>query len=364
MLHFQLFTVFFKSCQRGMCILLHRVLLREIIKRLSCVFRRMAVACMVSLRMCMFCMAVFRMCVFCMAVFRMRAFCMWTLCVAADIFQLLRISRLCFLRCFHCSLCRLFHFRLFLRFTQSGCRFCPSGHPHACRTGCRCTNRCRFLFRRLFFLCGTVQLRSGTNQVCQEKINACVAFICLFHCCLADDPLQRARTVRVILADIRQLVIDMHQCNADGIVALKRQYACNHFKHRDTQRIDIAFFIHIAASCLLRGEIMHRACRICRCCHGGCGCRSGNTKIRHLYHAVCPYQNILGLDISMYDVRLMRLTQRRGNLNCHIDSRTGIKGCFFLDCLLQCIPVDVFINDIINISVLAHIIRSYDIRMG
>ena len=66
----------------------------------------------------------------------------------------------------------------------------------------------------------------------------------------------------------------------------------------------------------------------------------------------------------MYDVCLMRLTQRRGNLNGNIDSRTGIKGCLFLDCLFQCIPVDVFINNLLNISVLAHIIRSYDIGMG
>ena len=66
----------------------------------------------------------------------------------------------------------------------------------------------------------------------------------------------------------------------------------------------------------------------------------------------------------MYDVCLMRLTQRRGNLNGNIDSRTGIKGGFFLDCLLQRIPVDVFVYDILNISVLAHIIRSYDIGMG
>ena len=156
----------------------------------------------------------------------------------------------------------------------------------------------------------------------------------------------------------------MHQGNRYRVVALERQNTCDHFKHGDTQRVNITLFIHIAASRLFRGEIMDRTSRIGCCCHSGCSCRSGNTEVCYLQHTVCAHQNVLGFDISMYNVRFMSLTQRRCDLNCHIDGRTGIERRFFLDRLFQCIPVDIFVYDIVYIAVFANIICSYDIGMG
>ncbi len=179
-----------------------------------------------------------------------------------------------------------------------------------------------------------------------------------------NDSLQRRAAVRVILPDIRQLLIDMLQRDRNGIIPLKRQPACNHFKHRNAEGIDIAFFVHITAPRLFRRKIMDRARGICRCRHGCRGRGSCNAEIRYFYHAICPHKDILGLDIPMYNMPFMRLRKRGRNLYCHIDGRAGVKRSFFLYRLFQRIPMNIFHNNKVYIIVRPNIIYPHDIWVG
>ena len=199
---------------------------------------------------------------------------------------------------------------------------------------------------------------SGTHQVCQHQINARITFIGFFHSRFFDDAFQGRCAVGVILTDVRQFLIDMFQRNGNGIVSLERQYTCNHFKHGNAQRVNVTLFIHIAASSLFWRKIMYRSCRIGWGCHG-CGTGStGNAEVCYLYHTVCPHQNVLGLDVPMYDMGFVCLRKGRCNLNGYINGGTGIKRRFLPNGCFQRIPMNVFHNDIVDLPLLANIIHT------
>ena len=277
-----------------------------------------------------------------------------------------------------CCHCFVFHFAdssafcfcSFLRFPQLFCRFCTSAHTDtSCRSRrCACCASCHcmasfFRFCTVFLFCIHGNFCSGTHEVRQQKVDICITFIGFFHGCLFDDAFQGRCTVWIILTDIRQFLIDMFQCNGNRIVALKRQYAGNHFKHSDTQRIDIALFIHIAASCLFWRKIMYRTCCIGCGCHG-CGTGStGNAEVCYLYYAVCSHQNVLGFDVPMYDMCFVCLRKGRCDLDGYINGGTGIERCFLSNGCFQRIPMNVFHNDIVDISIFAYIIHTDNVRV-
>ena len=63
--------------------------------------------------------------------------------------------------------------------------------------------------------------------------------------------------IRKITPGRSNILPDMHECDAHGILTVERYSPGSHLIHCNTQGIDIAFFVRIVPSGLFRGQIVH-----------------------------------------------------------------------------------------------------------
>ena len=151
--------------------------------------------------------------------------------------------------------------------------------------------------------------------------------------------------------------------NGYRAAGVKRHFSCGHLKHRYAEGIYIAFFVDISSSCLLRRKIMHRAHGID--VGGVCICRSRScdSKVRNLHCSVNRNKYILGLYIPVHNMVLMRVGKRRGYLHSHAERCESVKGSLLFYCLFKRLSVNIFHYYVIDPSVLADIVYSYNVMM-
>ena len=77
----------------------------------------------------------------------------------------------------------------------------------------------------------------------------------------------------------------------------------HHLVHDDTQRVNVALGVAVTASGLLRGRIVYRSHGVRRIRIGRDG--FGDTEISHLHLALPGNDDILRLDIPMYNLIVM-----------------------------------------------------------
>ena len=149
--------------------------------------------------------------------------------------------------------------------------------------------------------------------------------------------------------------------NRHSRLAVKRHSARKHFKHRDTQGINIALLVTVPASGLLRRSIMYRTHDIgSNRIAGSC---LGNTEIRHLHLAFFGYDNILRLNIPVDNMVIVgRLNSHRhldGNADCLLDRKPRL----FLNIFLQRNAFHKLHDDIVDTAFFSYIIDIHNIRM-
>ena len=83
------------------------------------------------------------------------------------------------------------------------------------------------------------------------------------------------------------------------------------------------FIRHFAAR-LFGGQIMHAAQRLPFGVRRGAGFQPRDAEIRHLDPAFAVHQNVLGLDIAMYNAVPVRVIHRRQNANRHAQRHIGV----------------------------------------
>ena len=154
----------------------------------------------------------------------------------------------------------------------------------------------------------------------------------------------------------------MHECDCYCILSIKRNLSSCHLINSNSQRINIASFVCVAAPCLLRRKVAHRSHRTGRnriipsCC-------SGNSKICHFYRTTIWYQNILRLNIPVNDMAVMRCLNACHHLNRNTDRLFCWKLSFLLDIILQRNSFYKLHDHIIKAAVFSDIIYIHDIRM-
>ena len=154
----------------------------------------------------------------------------------------------------------------------------------------------------------------------------------------------------------------MHECDCYCILSIKRNLSSCHLINSNSQRINIASFVCVAAPCLLRRKVAHRSHRTGRnriipsCC-------SGNSKICHFYRTTIWYQNILRLNISVNNVMFMRCLQSACNLNCKVYSLSGTESSVTSDISFESHAFCKFHYDIMYTLFISRIINIYDIRV-
>ena len=136
----------------------------------------------------------------------------------------------------------------------------------------------------------------------------CLVPVDLIFCrCLHNDSFHIRRYGRIDLRRRQNILVHVHDSHCHRIVRIEGNLPRQHFIQHDSQRIDVGFFVHIAASGLFRRKVVHRSHdgsglvgRYRRCADG-----FGNAKIRDLRYAVGGNQYIVRLDIPVDDLIFM-----------------------------------------------------------
>ena len=149
----------------------------------------------------------------------------------------------------------------------------------------------------------------------------------------------------------------MLNCDCHCRLAVKRNPPREHFKHGDSQRINIAFFIAISAPCLFWRGIVDGSHHI-----GGNGITGGclgNTKVRHLYLPIPGDNNILRLDIPMNNMIVMGSLNSHTNLYRNADCLFKRQPRLFFNIFFERDPFHQLHYNIIDIIFFANIIHVY-----
>ena len=149
--------------------------------------------------------------------------------------------------------------------------------------------------------------------------------------------------------------------NGNRCLAVKRHPSGQHFKHSDTKGIDIALFIGISASCLLRRGVVNRSHHIgSNRVAGGC---LGNSEIRYLYLTFLGNNNILRLDIAVNNVIIVGSFYPHADLNGDTDGLFYRKSGFLLNVFFESDSLHQFHYNIVDSLFLSYIIHIHDIGM-
>ena len=180
---------------------------------------------------------------------------------------------------------------------------------------------------------------------------------------LHHDLFQRFRDRRRDLTERCRDRREVFERNRPVIVAVKRQFAGEHFIHDDTKRIDIAPAIYREAPGLLRRDIMHRADRlILHIRHFGL--EVGNAKIRDFDDAVIDNKDVLRLDIAVNNAFPVRVAERPRDLQREIHRLRRIERAVVLQILLERDAVHELHDNILHMVCAAHIVYADNVRVA
>ena len=148
-------------------------------------------------------------------------------------------------------------------------------------------------------------------------------------------------------------------------VPIKGQAPGEHLIENHAGRVDIRPGVNMAASGLLRGNIVHRPQGLLGQGVLGGGHDPGNAKVSHLHTAVPEHHNILGLNIPVNDPPAVGVSQGPDNLRDKIQGLPPVQATFFfLHILLEGNAVDELHDDIVQIIPLADIVHRDDVGVG
>ena len=207
----------------------------------------------------------------------------------------------------------------------------------------------------------SIRVNEGVLQVVHHLRHGVVATIHTLLGTFQDNLLQAVGNLRV-LAGRLHLLLKMLDGNGHCALPVKGNPARNHLIHGDTQRIDIALGVTVAAPHLLGRAVVHGAHHI-----GADGIgrgSSGNTEIRKLHLSVYGNDNILGLHIPMDDAAVVGGLQSQRHLDSDAGGLADTQLALSGDVILQGDSFHQLHDNIVNSIVLPHIVHINDIGMG
>ena len=166
-------------------------------------------------------------------------------------------------------------------------------------------------------------------KICDHILGAAVTALRLFLHAAQDNPLQAHRNLRIVNARRYHHILQMGQCDGNGVISLKRHTPGYHLIHGHTKRINVASLITETSTGLFRRNIMHGAHG--RGSHGlgrYCSC---DAKIRHLHLAIFGDDHVLRLNVAVNDVLFMRRRDALRHLNGNADGLLDLQPSLLLD---------------------------------
>ena len=154
----------------------------------------------------------------------------------------------------------------------------------------------------------------------------------------------------------------MLDCNRYRGLSVERHLPCRHLVQGNAHRVNIASLVAEPASCLFRRRIVDGthsigADRVGRS-------RLGNPKIRHFHLAVFGNDDVLRLDISVYNVCRMGDSHTRTHLNRDADDFLVGQPALSLYIIFQRNPLDQLHDHVIQPPVFSDVVYVDNIRMN
>ncbi len=157
---------------------------------------------------------------------------------------------------------------------------------------------------------------------------------------------QRGRDLRTQSLHVGQRLADVLHRHGDLVLALERDLAGEHLEQHDAQRVEVGLAGDLVAERLLGGDVVGRAQ------HAAVGRqallveRAGDAEVRHLRAALRVDQDVLGLDVAVDDVALMRDAERARDLDRVGDRLGDGEAAHAADAVLQRLALDVLEDDV------------------
>ena len=195
----------------------------------------------------------------------------------------------------------------------------------------------------------------------RTAVPAGLQFVRGFH----DDLFEILRNVGVELAGRGHLLVHVLYRHSHRRIAVEGHFARQHLVQHDAQGIDVGLFVHVGASGLLRGEIVHGAhdglLLLAHQRAAGNGLR--NAEVRDLGRPVLGDHDVMGLYVPVDELMLMRHGERGSHLFGDIRRAVRIERSLFLDDVGKRSALDEFHDDVVDVALFAYVVHVDDIGM-
>ena len=202
-------------------------------------------------------------------------------------------------------------------------------------------------------------------QVPQHGLGVHIALVDAGGHGLHGDLLQANGNVRHDLAGRHGLGADVLDGHGDGGVPVEGQAAGQHLIEDDTGGVNVGAGVDVAASGLLRGDIVDGAQGLLG--HGVLGSRhdAGDAEVSYFDAAVPQDHDVLGLDVPVDDPPAVGVAQGPDDLGDEVEGLPPVQAAvLFLHILFQGNAVDELHDDIVQVIPLAHVVDGNDVGVG
>ena len=218
------------------------------------------------------------------------------------------------------------------------------------------------LIRGNDFYKGSIRCHQRLLQILQKLCHVGIPTFLALLGTFENDLLQAHRDLRRVYMGRHHLFLQVLHRHGHCRFPVKGHPAGDHLIHNDTEGINIALGIAVAAAGLLRGRVVHgthghRA-------DGAAGCHLGNAKIRHFHLSFSGNDDVLGLDVPVHNVQIVGRLNAHGHLNGNAGRLPDGQLALALDIIFEGNALHQFHNDIVDAVLIADIVHIYHVGMG
>ena len=158
------------------------------------------------------------------------------------------------------------------------------------------------------------------------------------------------------------LLLNLHECDGNGAVCVKREFARQHFIKNDARRIDVAAFVGGSALCLFGADVMNRAYRLVGNGYRAVILNMRDTEIHDFDGLVAIHQNdVLRFYVTVNNAAFVGVFERRKYLFDDMERVVNVKRAVLDHIFFERGTFEVFHNDILNVALEIDVENVHDI---
>ena len=206
-----------------------------------------------------------------------------------------------------------------------------------------------------------VRIADRLLEVRRKLLHVLVAPVRALLTTFENDLVNAVRNFGIELSGRRHRFLNVLDRDRDRRITVKRHLSGQHFIERNAQRINIALLVAETSARLFRGSVMDRPHDI-----GGdriTGGRLGDSEISDLHLALAGDDDVLGLDVPVYDMVPVRRFKAHRDLQSDRHSFFIAQTSPLRYIILERDSVHKFHYDVVDSLLFAYIVNIDDIGM-